>query len=99
MDINVDPDVERFKAENAERIKELRQWASEEYKPADADLPNREEVAIYNAKARAKLEDEWFKYFEHPKKEQFRNSVLMWMVADYVKNAAKKHFLKPLQEP
>ena len=98
--MNVDPDFQRFEAENVERIKEFRQWASEKYKQADADLPLREELAIYNAKARAKLEDEWFKYFEHfehPKKEQFRQSVLM--VGEYVTNAAKNYFQKPLQEP
>ena len=99
IDGNPDPDVERFKSENEGRIQELRRWAVQEFQQADAELPFQEALPAFYNKAKDKIEAEWLKHFEHPKKEQIRQRILYCVFTEYVNHAGKRLFKqKPLQE-
>jgi hypothetical protein len=76
--VHKDPEIRLFLDENTMKIVALNKWAAREIsqEPSDGDTDTTRLAALL-AKARAKVDSEWFGSLNHPKKEELRDIVML----------------------
>jgi hypothetical protein len=76
-----DPEIESFLDENTDKIQELKKWAAVEIskEPSDSESAEAKVAALSELRVKAitKVESEWFVSIDHPKKDRFKDIVML----------------------